>query len=147
MHTYFTVRADDFDVQTAVQGYDAIHAMIERIEKKGLDASPKERNLLTIMELAREMTARGLKFLSVDLYQSDAAKFIVRGDGLLPPFSAIPGVGVNAALNIVKAREDGEFLSIEDLQQRSRVSRPVIELMEQHGCMQDLPESNQLSLF
>lgn len=145
--TYFTVRADDFDVQVAVKGYDHIHEQIERIEKKGLDASPKEKNLLTILEMAREMTARGLRFTNVDLYRSDAVKFLVDGDSLLPPFSAIAGVGESAAQNIVKAREAGEFLSIEDLQQRSRVSRTVIELLEEHGCLEGLPQSNQLSLF
>ncbi|MFS8579178.1 MAG: PolC-type DNA polymerase III, partial [Novibacillus thermophilus] len=144
---YFTVRADDFDVEVAVRGYDAIHEEIERIEKKGLDASPKEKNLLTILELAREMTARGFTFSNVDLYRSDAAKFLVDGNSLLPPFSAIAGVGVSAAQNIVKAREEGEFLSVEDLQQRSRASRNVMETLEEHGCLEGLPLSNQLSLF
>lgn len=145
--TYFTVRAADFDIQTAVKGYDAINRQIEQIEKKGQDASPKEKTLLTVMELAREMTARGFHFSTVDLYRSDATTFLVNGNSLLPPFSAIAGVGGNAALNIVRAREEGEFLSVEDLQQRSRVSRPVIELMQEHGCLEGLPESNQLSLF
>ena len=130
-----------------MRGYDAIHEEIERIEKKGLDASPKEKNLLTILELAREMTARGFTFSNVDLYRSDAAKFLVDGNSLLPPFSAISGVGVSAAQNIVKAREEGEFLSVEDLQQRSRASRNVMETLEEHGCLEGLPLSNQLSLF
>lgn len=145
--TYFSVRADDFDLATAVKGYEAIHGQIEQIEKKGLDASPKEKSLMTVMELAREMTARGLSFANVDLYRSDARRFIVDGDELLPPFSAVAGVGVQAAQNIVKAREEGEFLSIEDLQKRSRVSRTVVETLQQHGCLEGMPESNQLSLF
>lgn len=145
--TYFTVRAADFDVQVATKGYDYIHEEIERIEKKGLDASPKEKNLLTVLEMAREMTARGFTFSNVDLYRSAADAFLVDGKSLLPPFSAIGGIGVSAAKNIVQAREKGEFLSIEDLQQRSRASQTVIELLDTHGCLKDLPESNQLSLF
>ena len=93
------------------------------------------------------MTARGFTFSNVDLYRSDAAKFLVDGNSLLPPFSAIAGVGVSAAQNIVKAREEGEFLSVEDLQQRSRASRNVMETLEEHGCLEGLPLSNQLSLF
>lgn len=143
----FTVRADDFDVQAVLNGYDGIHKQIERIEKKGQDATPKEKSLLTVLELAREMTARGLSFAPIDLYRSDAEKFLVDGDTLIPPFCAMAGVGVQAARNIVKAREEGEFLSIEDLQQKSRLSRTVIELMEEHGCLDDLPQSNQLTLF
>ncbi|SID16374.1 DNA polymerase III polC-type [Mycobacteroides abscessus subsp. abscessus] len=85
------------------------------------------------MELALEMNERGYKFSKVDLYRSDATDFIIDGDSLIPPFNAIPGLGTNAALNIVKARGEGEFLSKEDLQQR--------------GSLESLPDQNQLSLF
>ena len=72
---------------------------------------------------------------------------MVDGDGLLPPFSSVSGIGASAARNIVKAREEGEFLSIEDFQKRSRVSSAVVEVLERLGCLRDLPENNQLSLF
>ncbi len=73
------------------------------------------------------MCERGFSFQKVDLYRSSATEFIVEGTSLLPPFNAMPGVGTNAALNIVKAREEGEFLSKEDLQQRSKVTKTVLE--------------------
>nr|WP_281168953.1 PolC-type DNA polymerase III [Effusibacillus pohliae] len=145
--TYFSVRADDFDLELMCQGYQAIWKKIEEIEAKGLSATPKEKALHTVLELALEMTARGYKFYPLDLYKSDAIKFQVLEDGLLPPFGALAGVGESAAKGIVAAREEGPFLSVEDLQQRSRVSKTVIELLQGFGCLKDLPETNQLSLF
>ncbi|WP_408011001.1 PolC-type DNA polymerase III [Pseudalkalibacillus sp. A8] len=144
---YFTVRADDFDLEVMIRGSAAIRNRIEEINQKGLDASPKEKSLLTVLELALEMCERGFGFQKVDLYRSSASEFIVDGDTLIPPFNAIPGLGTNAAINIVKAREDGEFLSKEDLQQRSKISKTVIQYLEDQGCLEGLPDANQLSLF
>jgi DNA polymerase-3 subunit alpha (Gram-positive type) len=144
---YFTVRAEDFDVDAMVKGSQAIRARIEEINAKGLDASTKEKNLLTVMELALEMNERGFNFQKVDLYRSSASEFIIDGDSLIPPFNSIPGLGTNAAFNIVKARGEGEFLSKEDLQQRGKVSKTIIEYLDNHGCLESLPEQNQLSLF
>jgi DNA polymerase-3 subunit alpha (Gram-positive type) len=144
---YFTVRAGDFDLEIMTRGSGAIRAKIQEIQGKGLDAAPKEKSLLTVLELALEMCERGMSFQKVDLYRSQASEFVVEGDSLIPPFNAVAGLGTNAALNIVKAREDGEFLSKEDLQQRSRLSKTVIEDLDRHGCLQNMPDSNQLSLF
>jgi DNA polymerase-3 subunit alpha (Gram-positive type) len=144
---YFTVRAEDFDVDAMVKGSQAIRARIEEINAKGLDASTKEKNLLTVMELALEMNERGFNFQKVDLYRSSANEFIIDGNSLIPPFNSIPGLGTNAAFNIVKARGEGEFLSKEDLQQRGKVSKTIIEYLDNHGCLESLPEQNQLSLF
>ncbi|TCJ05951.1 PolC-type DNA polymerase III [Cytobacillus praedii] len=144
---YFTVRAEDFDVDAMAKGSQAIRSLIDDINAKGLDASNKEKNLLTVMELALEMCERGFKFKKVDLYRSSANEFIIEDGALIPPFNAIPGLGTNAAINIVKAREEGEFLSKEDLQQRGKLSKTIIEYLDNHGCLESLPEQNQLSLF
>ncbi|PLR97242.1 PolC-type DNA polymerase III [Bacillus sp. T33-2] len=144
---YFTVRAEDFDVEAMVRGSQSIRTVIDEINAKGLDASPKEKNLLTVLELALEMCERGFSFKKVDLYRSSATEFIIDGNSLIPPFNSIPGLGTNAAINIVKAREDGEFLSKEDLQQRGKVSKTIMEYLENHGCLEEMPDQNQLSLF
>ncbi|MCM3454147.1 PolC-type DNA polymerase III [Heyndrickxia oleronia] len=144
---YFTVRAEDFDLESMVRGSISIRSKIEEINAKGLDASTKEKSLLTVLELCLEMCERGFNFQKVDLYRSKASEFVIDGNSLIPPFNAIPGLGTNAALNIVKAREDGEFLSKEDLQQRGKVSKTIIEYLNKHGCLESLPEQNQLSLF
>lgn len=144
---YFTVRADDFELDTMIKGSDSIRSRIDEINKKGNDATNKEKSLLTVLELALEMNERGYSFKKVDLYKSTAAEFIVEDNSLIPPFNAVDGLGTNAALNIVKAREQGEFLSKEDLRERSRISKTVLEYLDNHGCLAGMEEKNQLSLF
>ncbi|HHY66748.1 MAG TPA: PolC-type DNA polymerase III, partial [Alicyclobacillus sp.] len=146
--TYFTVRADDFDLQLVLQGPDVVLRRIEAVEAKGSQATAKEKSLLTVLEVALEMMRRGFRFGPLDLYRSDATRFLPDGEGtLIPPFSAVAGIGESAARNVAAAREEGEFLSVQDLQERARLSRPVVELLEQMGCLKDLPQTNQLSLF
>ncbi|MFD2044138.1 PolC-type DNA polymerase III [Ornithinibacillus salinisoli] len=144
---YFSVRAGDFDLNTMVKGSEAIRKRIEEISVKGNEASPKEKNLLTVLEIALEMCERGFSFQKVNLYKSEAAEFIVDGNSLIPPFNAVDGLGTNAAINIVKARENGEFLSKEDLRDRSKISKTVLEYLDNHGCLDGMAEKNQLSLF
>ena len=144
---YFTVRATDYDLVTMTQGSTALREQMKDIHKKGLDATPKEKSLLTVLEIALEMCERGYSFAKPDLYRSHATDFIIDGDSLIPPFNSIPSLGTNVAHTIVEAREDGEFLSKEDLQRRGRVSKTVIEYMDQLGCLEGMPDTNQLSLF
>lgn len=145
--TYFTVRADDFDLETMVRGANSIREKILTINEKGMQATAKERNLVTVLELALEMCERGFSFQRIDLNKSQATEFVIEGNSLIPPFNTIPGLGDNVARNIVKAREEGEFLSKEDLQMRGKVSKTVMEYLENHGALESLPEQNQLSLF
>lgn len=147
--TYFTVRADDFDVAVMTKGRDAILAKIDEIEAKGNAALPKEKSFVTVLEVALEMVSRGFKFLPVDLYHSHATKFLLdeEQNALIPPFVAISGVGDTAAKNLHEAAQQGEFLSLEDLQERSRASRTIVDILVDLGCLEGLPETNQLSLF
>ncbi|MCG7407455.1 PolC-type DNA polymerase III [Paenibacillus sp. ACRRX] len=145
--TYFTVRAEDFDIELCCQGYEAIGRKIDEIEAKGFQATTKEKSMIAILEMALEMTARGFSFKPIDLYRSDASKFQVDGNSLVPPFSAVQGIGENAAKNIAASREGTEYLSIEDFQQRSKATKTIVEMLTQMGCFRGLPESNQLSLF
>lgn len=144
---YFTVRAADFDLHAMTKGSASIRAKLDEINAKGLDAAPKEKSLMTVLEIALEMCERGYHFKKVDLYRSHASEFIIDGMGLIPPFNAIPGLGTNVAKAIVEARKSGEFLSKEDLQQRGRVSKTLIEYMDTLGCLEGMPDANQLSLF
>ena len=144
---YLTVRASDFDLISMVNGSQTIRAKLDEINAKGLDASPKEKSLLTVLEIALEMSERGIRIQKVDLYKSHANEFIIEGNTLIPPFNSIPGLGTNVAFQIAKARIDGEFLSKEDLQQRGKVSKTIIEYMDAMGCLEGLPDANQLSLF
>lgn len=146
--TFFTVRAESFEVELFCQGYDAILSKLLEIEAKGFQATPKEKGMISILEMALEMTARGFGFKPVDLYRSHATKFLVDGEKLLFPFSAVDGIGENAAKQIAAAKDEGgDFLSIEDFQQRSRATKTIVELLKTMGCFRGLPDSNQLSLF
>ncbi|ARI77472.1 PolC-type DNA polymerase III [Halobacillus mangrovi] len=144
---YFTVRASDFELETMMKGSDAIRRRLEEIQSKGLDATPKEKSLMTVLELSLEMCERGYSFKNVDLYESSATDFLVEGNALIPPFNAVDGLGTNAAINIVKARGEGEFLSKQDLRERSRISKTVLEYLDNFGCLEGMPDENQLSLF
>ena len=146
--TYFTTKAEDFDADLIVKGLPAIKARIQEIESLGNDATAKEKNMLTVLEVALEMYARGIKILPVDIYKSDASKFKVAGEKLLlPPMIALQGVGENAAINIQKERENGEFISKEELRKRTKISKTVIETLTNHGSLDNMSDENQLSLF
>ena len=146
--TYFSVRADSFDANIVSKGLDAVKRAIEEIEHKGNAATAKEKDLQTILEVAQEMYVRGIKCLPVDLYKSEATKFTITEEGILPPFTALQGLGAAAANNIVAARgKGGEFISIEDVKMRSGVSKAVIEILENHGAFKGLDQSSQLCLF
>ena len=146
---YFTVRADDFDTSTMAMGEERARAELEFInnrKKEGI-ATPKEDNLVPILELCIEMYCRGYKFTKVDLYKSHATKFEITPDGLLPPLNALPGLGENAAKAIMKERESGEFKNIEDLRLRTGATKSVLEILEQNGCFDGMSQSNQVSIF
>ncbi|GAB6170120.1 PolC-type DNA polymerase III [Clostridium carnis] len=145
--TYFTVRADDFDADLICKGSGAIMAKLEELYALGTKVTAKDKGMITVLELAYELYARGLKFKKVDLYDSEAVKFKIEEDGIRPPINALQGVGENAAKSIVEARKDGEFISKEDLRLRSKVSKTVIETLSNHGCLDGMSETNQLSLF
>lgn len=145
---YFSVRADDFDLVAMAHGKQSVKAAMQAINDKGNDASAKEKNLLTVLELANEMIERGFNFKMVDINRSHSSDWIILDDKtLLAPFSAIPGLGLNVAKQIVAAREEQEFISKEDLAKRGHVSNSLIEYMNQNHVLDHLPDENQLSLF
>lgn len=144
---FFSVRADDFDVVAMAHGKDAVKHRMAEINEQGNDASAKDKSLLTILELANEMLERGFKFKMVDLNKSDASNWLIDGDSLIAPFRAVPGLGLNVAKQIVAAREEKPFLSKEDLAERGKVSKTLIDFLTENHVLDDLPDENQLSLF
>lgn len=143
----FSLRAGDFDAQLVAQGEQAVRSEIALIESKGYDATAKERSTVTQLEIVLEAMARGIKFLPVDLYQSADQNFVIEDGALRPPFASLQGVGVNAAAGIVAGRSEGEFISVEDFRLKTGVTKAVIETLRVHGCLEGLPETNQLTLF
>lgn len=146
---YFSIRAKAFDIKTMSAGLDAVKERMAEIstKRKNNEASNVEIDLYTTLELVNEMLERGFKFGQLDLYRSDATEFIIDGDTLIPPFVAMDGLGENVAKQIVKAREEGEFLSKMELRKRGGVSATLVEKMDEMGILGNMPEDNQLSLF
>lgn len=145
--TYFTVRADDFDAEMMANGQDKVRNKIKEFEMKGNNITTKEKSVLTILEVANEMYARGINFLPIDLYLSEATKFKIEDKSIRPPLNALQGLGGAAAQNIIEARKNGEFLSIDELRTKAKISKSVIEILERNNVLAGMPESNQLCLF
>ena len=147
---FFSIRVDDYDIETMIKGYNAIKTRYEDLMAKGFEVTNKESNIIDSLHVALEATARGIKFAPISLEKSDATRFVVdteHENTLIPPFKTIDGLGLTVAKTIVEAREKGPFLSKEDLQKRGKVSKTLTDKMSEMGILNELPDSNQLSLF
>ena len=144
---YFTIRADEFDSDIMCYGKEKVINKMKEIDLAGNSATTKDKNMYAILELVLEMYERGINFLPIDLYKSHATKFIVEEDGIRPPLNSIPGLGTVAAEGIDTAKQDGKFMSIDDMKIRSKIGKSVIELLEKVGCLKGMSQSNQMSLF
>ena len=146
--SWFSCKATDVDVEAMIAGYDAIKTRIIDIQSKGYEATNKEQGQLESLKLALESTARGMIYTNIDLYKSEATVWVAEGDNsIIPPFSAIDGLGDTVAQNIVEERKKKEFISIEDLQKRCKISATLIDKMRAMGIFKGLPESSQMTLF
>lgn len=111
------------------------------------EASDKEEKEYGTYQIVNEMFARGIEVLPVDIYRSDAKMFTIEDGKIRLPFSSLPGVGEAAAVSLAEAGKQGEYLSIEDMQVKTKVTKAVIETLRESGILNDLPESSQMSLF
>ncbi len=146
--SWLTSKATDVDVDVMIRGYDAIKTRILEIQNKGFEATNKDLGQLESLRVALEATARGIKFLPVDLYKSNATTWGVKDEtSIYPPFSSIDGLGDTVAVKITQERDKGEFISIEDFQVRGKVSQTLTDKMRMMGILDGMPESSQLSLF
>ena len=145
---FFSIRAsDNFDANCMIYGKEKVKNKMKEIDMQGNAATKKDQDMYPVLELVLEMYERGLKFLPIDLYKSHWKNFKIEGDDIRPPILSIPGLGPVAAESIYKAAKEEEFMSIDEIKMRAKVGDSVIEMLKEHGCLQGLPESNQLSLF
>ena len=144
---FFTGRGEDFDAEPVQQGKQAVKNMLDDIRRRGKDASAKEQALAEALHVVYEAMARGVEFLPVDLYKSHSYKFIMEEGKIRLPFSAVKGLGTAAAEGLMAAREGGEYISCDDLQQRSGITKAVVESLRQLGALGDLPDTSQMSFF
>lgn len=144
----FSAEYDDFDIESMIKGYESVKQRIIEINEKGFDATNKESSILECLKVALEALARNIKFKPINLYKSHYHDFVIDDDGnLIPPFRAIDGLGEVVAKNIVEEREKREFISIEDLQKRAKLSSTLIEKLRSMGILDGMDESSQLTLF
>ena len=145
--TFFSVRASEFDADIITKGKESVLNELKKIQDMGNQATQKEARMIIVLEVALEMYLRGFSFSKVSLERSSAKTFLIDGNKLIPPFGALPGIGETAAINIEKEGKISEFRSVEDLRIRAKLSKTVIETMLNHGMLNGLPETNQLSMF
>ncbi len=146
---YFSIRAAEFDANVVARGKEFVGEQIQALEEKAKEKKleGKESATLIVLQLAWEMYLRGFGVEYVDIYRSDAEKFIILENSLLPPIASLEGLGTSAAHGIVEARKDGEFTSVDDLRKRSGISKTNVEILRGHGCLDGMNESDQLELF
>jgi len=146
--SWFSTKATDFNIEAMIKGYESIKEVLIEIENKGFEATNKEAGVAECLKLALEATARGIKIANVDLYKSKGTLFGVEDDKtIIPPFSSIDGLGDVVAKNIEKEAQKHPFISIEDFQNRCKVSSTLIEKMKLMGIFKEMPETSQLTLF
>ncbi|MBQ8403512.1 MAG: PolC-type DNA polymerase III, partial [Clostridia bacterium] len=144
---YWSAAPGGFDGELAMRGKDAILQTMEEIKAKGKEATQKDNETYSAMLMAYEFLARGFKFLPVDIYKSDAKYYLPEDGKIRLPFSSLSGLGEAAAQSIVDSRPGGEYLSIEDLRERTGISKAVIEILQNNGALDGLSETSQMSLF
>ena len=146
---YFSKRASAFDVDALMGGEEGILRKIEEINDKGNDASTKDKDVLTVLELALEMVKRGFAFLPIDIHASHETNFLISPDkkGLIMPFIVVDSLGKNVASSIIEARNEKPFISKQDIKTRTKLSTTLFEKLELLGTFDGMIEDNQLSLF
>ncbi len=144
--TMFTVAPNGFDAQIVRGGKSNVVATMRDIQRRGKEASPKEIASVTTLQLINEAMARKVRFLPVDLQRSHAYAFLPEDGAIRMPFSSLPGLGENAAQNIIAARDVEPFFSVEDLQIRAKLSKSVIDMLRANGVLDNVSETDQLTM-
>lgn len=144
---YFTVRSENFDGVLVMNGKNAVKQEMKNIKMKGNDASAKELASLATLQIINEMLERGIEVLPVDLYKSDAYKFLVEDGKIRLPFSSLPGVGESVAKSLQNAGKKGRYVSVDEILARTDASKTTMELMSEIGILNGIPKTSQLSFF
>ena len=143
----FTVAPGGFDAEIVMKGKEYVRAQIREINAKGKEATAAEKDLIPIWQLVVEFYARGLEFLPVDLHKSHAKQFTPEDGKVRIPFSALPGLGTKAAESIAEVMADGDIISVEELRERSKISKTHIEILKRNGVLDGISETSQIRFF
>ncbi|MBR1780197.1 MAG: PolC-type DNA polymerase III, partial [Oscillospiraceae bacterium] len=147
--TFFSIRAKAVDATCMCMGVDVCKDKMLEIRAKDKPAAVEEDMLVTL-EVFYEFYLRGFQMGKMDIYRSDATRFQVdeANNALIPPFTACPGLGESAALDIVAAREGREFISIEEFSAACpKVSKSHIDSLKAMGALDGIPDTSQITFF
>ncbi|MGN0435310.1 MAG: PolC-type DNA polymerase III [Wujia sp.] len=145
---FFSIRASAFDYKLMCQGKEALEANMAELQKLDKDkVTATVKDTLRDMKIVQEMYARGFEFMPIDLYRADAERFRIIDGKIMPSFSSIPGMGTKAAQQLQEAAKEGPFTSKEDIRNRGKVSKTILDDMESLGLLGDIPETNQYDFF
>ena len=144
---YFSIRASAFSYELMCMGRERLEYHMEEYRKRSDSLTNKEQDTVKDMKIVQEMYARGFEFTPVDLYRAQAHRFQIVDGKLMPALDTIEGLGDKAADAVVLAARDGKFLSKDDLRNRTKISKTVIDLMDELNLLGDIPDSNQISIF
>ena len=145
---FFSIRASAFDYQQMCLGKEALEENLAALQKKDKnDMSATEKDMVRDMRLVQEMYARGIEFMPIDLYRAKADRFQIIDGKIMPSFASIAGMGLKAAQQLEEAAKGGTFTSKEDIRIRGKVSKTILDVMEELGILGDLPETNQYDFF
>ena len=145
---YFGIRAPAFDASIMCNGDGMVMEKTRQLQSQD-KRSAVEEDMLTALEVVHEFYRRGFSFRPLDVYESDVNRFLIYDDHtLVPPLTSLPGLGEAAARDIVEERKNGKFMSTEDMILRCpKVTKGVVETLENAGALKDIPKTNQIDLF
>ncbi len=150
--TYFTLRCDGYDIQTMMRGLDACLSRRNDIQTRVFNHEPvsnPELATINALESTIEMYDRGYSFAPLSVLTSEATTFSIDHvkNRVIPSLTSINGLGASVAEQIVRARKEKMFTSVDDLKTRAKVGDTMLKKLREVGGLDGLPESNQLSLF
>jgi len=144
---FLTVRGEDFDAESAVEGKAAVRQKIKALQAKGLDRTAKEDAQLMNLQIIGECLGRGIEFLPVDIYKSQATQYVVEDGKIRLPFNALKGLGDTAAKSLYAASQQGPYTSADEIVTRAGVGQSIVDLLRSVGALGDMPATSQMTLF
>ncbi|MDO4619790.1 MAG: PolC-type DNA polymerase III [Lachnospiraceae bacterium] len=143
---FFSIRAKTFNYEKMCQGPETLEYYADLI-RNNPNPTAKDKDEFDDMKLVREMYARGFSFHRLDIYKAKATRCQIIDGKIMPALNSVGGMGDTQAMAVEREAARAPFLSKDDFRTRTKVSKTIIDLLEEQGVLKDIPESNQISLF
>ena len=152
---YFTLRSNAYELESMSQDIHVIQKRLNGINaamrdfQKAHEVPSKDKLLVDTLEVCIELNSRGYRVGKFDLMKSHATDWIVDPNdpkAIIPPFTAVDGLGAGVANGVIKARQEREFMSKRDLITRAGISAALVKKLDDLQVTSHLDDSNQMSL-